>query len=331
MRESNVGIDVRQAHQPIRWGQWLGRAVALLLFAMLVHFLVTNKNLEWSVVWAWFRAPSVGKALAVTLGLAAVSMVLGTLLGVVLAVARMSANRLLSAVAGAYVWFFRGTPLLVQLIFWYNLAALQPKLGIGIPFGGPMLVEWSTNTVITPLTAAILGLALNEAAYMAEIIRGGLLSVDNGQREAAAAYGMTPTRALVRVVLPQAMRSIVPATGNQLINMVKATSQVSVIAMSDLLYTVQSVYNRTFQTIPLLIVAVLWYLVITTVLNIVQSFIEYHYSRGTGAAQHSLASVVMSRVSGRRRTPAIPVPGAEQSGSQADAQVDAQTEAEDRR
>lgn len=296
-----AGIDVSRARQPIRWGQWLGRFVALLLAAMLVHFLITNQRFEWSVVFAWFRAPSVIKALGVTLGLAAVSMVLGSLLGVVLAVMRMSHNRLLSGISGAYIWFFRGTPLLVQLIFWYNLAAVQPVLGIGVPFGGPMLVEWSTNTVITPLTAAILGLALNEAAYMAEIVRGGLLSVDHGQREAAAAYGMTPLRSLLRVVLPQAMRSIVPATGNQLISMVKATSQVSVIAMSDLLYTVQSVYNRTFQTIPLLIVAVLWYLIVTSVLNVVQSFIEYHYARGSAGQQRSLAAIVMGRFVGRTR------------------------------
>lgn len=301
-----VGIDVAKAHEPIHWGQWLGRAVALLLAAMLAHFLITNERLEWNVVFAWFRAPSIIKALGVTLGLAAVSMVLGSLLGVVLAVMRMSHNRLLSGIAGAYIWFFRGTPLLVQLIFWYNLAALQPTLGIGVPFGGPMLVEWSTNTVITPLTAAILGLALNEAAYMAEIVRGGLLSVDHGQREAAAAYGMTPLRALRRVVLPQAMRSIVPATGNQLISMVKATSQVSVIAMSDLLYTVQSVYNRTFQTIPLLIVAVLWYLIITSVLNVVQSFIEYHYARGSAGQQRTLAAIVMERFAGRRRPVTAP-------------------------
>ncbi len=304
MSVAAVGHDVAEAREPIRWGQWVARAVALLLVAMLLHFLVTNPKFEWDVVLAWFRAPSIIKALGVTLGLAAVSMILGTALGVVLAISRMSSNRLLSGAATAYIWFFRGTPLLVQLIFWYNLAALVPTLGIGVPFGGPKLVELSTNQVITPLTAAILGLALNEAAYMAEIVRGGLLSVDNGQREAAYAFGMSPGRALRRVVLPQAMRSIIPATGNQLISMVKATSQVSVIAMADLLYTVQSVYNRTFQTIPLLLVAVLWYLLVTSVLNVVQSFIEYHYARGSGAQADSLAArVIRLRDRGRRVAP----------------------------
>src|SRR5699024_3977240 len=162
----------------------------------------------------------------------------------------------------------------------FNLAALLPRIRVGIPFNGPEFASWSTNDLITPLSAAILGLALNEAAYMAEVIRGGLLSVDAGQREAARAFGMTSTQSLWRIVLPQAMRSIVPPTGNQLINIVKATSQVSVIAMSDILYTVQSIYNRTFETIPLLIVAVIWYLIVTSILNVIQSFIEDHYARG---------------------------------------------------
>ncbi len=273
-------VDVIDARNHIRWGQWIARIVVLVLVVMLVHFLFTNPNFEWETVWAWFNAPSIIKALWTTLWLAAVSMILGTLLGVVLAVSRMSRNGLLNSAAGVYIWFFRGTPLLVQLIFWFNLAALLPEISIGVPFGGPQLVSWSTNDVITPLTAAILGLALNEAAYMAEVIRGGLLSVDPGQREAARAFGMSSRQTLLRVVLPQAMRSIIPPTGNQLISIVKATSQVSVIAMSDLLYTVQSVYNRTFETIPLLMVAVIWYLIVTSILNVIQSFIEDHYARG---------------------------------------------------
>ncbi|MBZ4138425.1 amino acid ABC transporter permease, partial [Escherichia fergusonii] len=143
---------------------------------------------------------------------------------------------------GLYIWFFRGTPLLVQLIFWYNLSTLFPEISVAIPFG-PTLASWNTNDLITPMTAAIAGLALNEAAYMAEIIRGGLLSVDKGQIETTEAFGMTRTRALRRIIIPQAMRSIVPPTGNQLISMIKATSLVSVIAMADLLYSVQAVYN----------------------------------------------------------------------------------------
>lgn len=274
------GIDVNEARNRAHWGQWAARLVVIFIGVVIAHFLVTNPNFEWDVVWDWFRAPSVARGLWTTVWLAAVSMVIGVVLGVLLAVGKMSTNKLLSGAAGIYIWLFRGTPVLVQLILWFNLAALLPMLSFGVPFGGPKLIEMSTNSLITPLSAAILGLALNEAAYMAEIVRGGLLSVDPGQREAANAFGMTYGQTLSRVVLPQAMRAIIPPTGNQLISMVKATSQVSVIAMSDILYTVQSVYNRTFETIPLLIVAVIWYLIITSILNFIQEFIEDYYARG---------------------------------------------------
>ena len=164
------------------------------------------------------------------------------------------------------------------MIFWYNLSALFPEVKISVPFG-PELGAWETNSLISPLTAAIIGLALHEAAYMAEIIRGGLLSVDRGQIEASQAFGMSRARALRRVILPQAMRSIVPPSGNQFISMVKATSLVSVIAMSDLLYSVQAIYNRTFEVIPLLLVAVAWYLFIVSLLNVGQEFLERHFGR----------------------------------------------------
>lgn len=272
-------VDVADAKTHPNWAQWATRAVVLLLVAMLVHQLITNPNFEWDVVAEWLFAPTIMRALWTTLWLATVSMLIGVVLGVIFAVMKMSNNRLLRGVADAYLWFFRGTPLLVQLIFWFNLAALVPTLSIGVPFGGPDLVSWETNDLITPLTAAILGLSLNEGAYMAEVIRGGLLSVGRGQREAAKAYGMTETTALRRVVLPQAMRSIIPPTGNQLISMVKATAMVSVIAMHDLLYTVQAVYNRTFQTIPLLLVACIWYLLVVSILSVIQHHVENYYGR----------------------------------------------------
>lgn len=221
---------------------------------------------------------SLVSAVPLTLLLAANSIALGAVLAVGIAVARFSAIAPLRWLAQAYVFVFRGTPLLVQLIFWYNMSTLFPQLSISIPFG-PTLASWDTNSVITPMTAAIVGLALNEAAYMAEIIRGGLLSVDRGQAETAEAFGMTKARALWRIIIPQAMRSIVPPTGNQLISMIKATSLVSVIAMADLLYSVQSIYNRTFEIIPMLLVAVIWYLLITSVLNVGQNYIEAYYGR----------------------------------------------------
>ena len=270
--------DVATAHRPVEWGRWLIWAFVLVVAANFAWIVAWNPNFGWPVVAQWFTAESILRGLYVTLGLTVVAMVIGVAIGLLLAVARLSDDRLLSGLAGLYIWFFRGTPLLVQLIFWYNLSTLFPEISISIPFG-PTLVSWHTNDLITPMTAAIAGLSLNEAAYMAEIIRGGLLSVDKGQVEATDAFGMTRSRALRRVIIPQAMRSIVPPTGNQLISMIKATSLVSVIAMADLLYSVQSIYNRTFEIIPMLLVAVIWYLLITSVLNIGQSYIEAYYGR----------------------------------------------------
>jgi polar amino acid transport system permease protein len=276
--------DVARAYRPLPVGRWLRWGAVLLVAADFAWICARNGNFGWPIVAQYFTAAAILQGLSVTLGLTLVAMTLGTALGLLLAVARLSPDRLLNGLAGGYIWFFRGTPLLVQLIIWYNLSTLFPQLSIAIPFG-PTLASWNTNDVITPMTAAIAGLSLNEAAYMAEIIRGGLLSVDRGQWEATDAFGMTRAYALRRIILPQAMRAIVPPTGNQLISMIKATSLVSVIAMSDLLYSVQAVYNRTFEVIPMLLVAVLWYLVITSVLNLGQGFLERRYARGSARGQ----------------------------------------------
>ncbi|HBZ17263.1 amino acid ABC transporter permease [Pantoea sp. NPDC088449] len=273
--------DVAFARSAPTYGRWISWIVVLVIAADFLWLVATNPNFEWKVVLQWFTEGSVMKGLQVTLGLTVVSMILGTLLGLLLGVWRLSENRLLSGIASLYIWFFRGTPLLVQLIFWYNLSTLFPTLSISVPWTDITFASWNTNDLITPLTAAIAGLALNEAAYMAEIIRAGLLSVDNGQVETTQAFGMSRSRALRRVIIPQAMRSIIPPTGNQLISMIKATSLVSVIAMGDLLYSVQAVYNRTFEIIPMLMVAVIWYLFITSILNVGQSAIERYYARGT--------------------------------------------------
>ncbi len=270
--------DVRQAHAPFPLGQTVSWAVAIAVIGGFAYICAINPNFGWPVVAQYFFDPTVLKGLTVSLGLTAVAMVLGSVLGLAVAVARMSKDTLAASLAGLFIWFFRGAPLLVQLIFWYNLSVLFPRLSIAIPFG-PTLVSWDTNSLITPLTAAIIGLSLNEAALMAEIIRGGLLSVDRGQAETAQAFGMTRARILRRIVIPQAMKAIVPPTGNQLISMIKATSLVSVIAMADLLYSVQSIYNRTFEVIPMLLVAVFWYLLITSVLNVGQGAIERYYGR----------------------------------------------------
>ncbi len=191
---------------------------------------------------------------------------------------RLSSNRLLSTLGWLYIWFFRSVPVLVQLIFWYNFGALYSHVTLALPWG-PVLFSAPTNAVITPLTAALAGLGLAQAAYTAEVIRAGILSVAPGQTRAAKALGMGPATIFVRIVFPQAMRVIIPPVGNEVISMVKGTSLVSVIAMADLLYTAQLIYARTYETIPLLIVASLWYLAIVSVLSVAQHALERHYGR----------------------------------------------------
>ena len=200
---------------------------------------------------------------------------------------RLSPNPVLSGVAAVYIWLFRGTPQIAQLLFWNFLAALYPRLSLGIPFG-PEFVSFDTNLLINQFTACLLGLGLNEAAYMAEIVRGGLLSVEHGQSEAAGALGMSRAQTLRRIVLPQAMRVIIPPTGNETISMLKTTSLVVVIGYFELLTSVQRIYSTNFQTIPLLIVAALWYLALTSVLSVGQGFIERRYGRGVQGGSRRL-------------------------------------------
>lgn len=273
------GMDVAKARKIVHWGRWLSWIIVAIITIDFLFICYHNKNFGWDIVARYFTKESVLHGLYITLALTIVSMLLGIVLGLVFAIGRLSHNRLLQGVSNLYIWFFRSTPLLVQLIFWYNLSALFPSISISVPFG-PTLISWDTNDIITPLSAAIIGLALNEGAYMAEIIRGGLLSVDPNQRETAVAFGMTRSQILFRIIVPQAMRSIIPPTGNQVISMVKATAMVSVIAMDDLLYSVQVIYNENFQIIPLLIVAVTWYLIVTSILSVGQVAIERYYAKG---------------------------------------------------
>lgn len=269
-------LPVVPARHPWRW---LALACILVLAAMLAHLLVTSKNIQWNVVGQYlFSAPILTGVLR-TIELTAIAMVIGIVLGIVIAVARLSPNPILSKTAAAYSWFFRGTPLLVQLLFWFYMAALLPRISLGVPFG-PEFVSASTNALITPFLAAILGLGLNEAGYMSEIVRSGILSVSHGQTEAAYALGMTRMQAMRREVLPQAMRVILPPTGNELIGMLKNTSLVIVIGYAELLTSASLIYARTFQTIPLLIVAALWYLALTAVLSTGQMYVERYYGRG---------------------------------------------------
>jgi polar amino acid transport system permease protein len=265
-------------------GRWVAVGVLLVLIAMMVNMLITNSLFEWGVVAQYLFDATIVRGVGQTVMLTVVAMAVGIVLGTTLAVMRLSPNPVVAGTGGLYIWFFRGTPVLVQLIFWFNLAALLPKLSLGIPFG-PAFFSAETNSVITPLAAAILGLGLNEAAYMAEITRAGIQSVDEGQREAAIALGMSQTLAMRRILLPQAMRVIIPPTGNETIGMLKTTSLVSVVTLADLLYTAQSIYARTYQTIPLLIVASIWYLVLTSALTYGQTHIERHFGRGSHPQQ----------------------------------------------
>jgi len=278
---SGDSIPVVPLKHPVR----LVLAVVLILVALSAAWdVAVNQRYHWDVVVSYLLAPQILAGAGLTLVLTVVSMTVGIALGTVLAIMRLSDNPILSTISRAYIWFFRGTPLLVQLIFWYNIAALYPVIAFGLPFGGPSVVLGSANVLISPLGAALLGLSLNEAAYMAEIIRGGIGSVDKGQYDAARALGMSGGKLMNRVILPQAMRVVLPPTGNQVISMLKGTSLVSVLAISDLLYSAQIIYANNYQTIPLLIVASLWYLLMTTVLSFFQNKLERRYGRGFDSA-----------------------------------------------
>jgi polar amino acid transport system permease protein len=290
---------------PVRHpGRWIAAAIVAVIAASIIRSIVTNtgpnKGFQWTWVGHYLFDSRVLHGVLVTLELTVLAMVIGILLGVILASMRRSPNPLVSGASWLYIWFFRGTPLLVQLLFWYNIAALFPTISLGIPFG-PAVIHGSANQVITPLVAALLGLGLNEGAYMAEIVRAGFLSVPEGQTEAAQSLGMTRVQILRLVVLPQAMRVIIPPTGNETISMLKNTSLVSVIAYTELLYSAQLIYSANYKTIPLLIVASIWYLVLTSVLYVGQYFIERRYGRGfSRAEQATMRERWLALGSGRR-------------------------------
>jgi polar amino acid transport system permease protein len=265
---------------PVRHpGRWVAGAVVVVLMAALTKSIATNPRFEWGVIGHYFLTSRVLHGLVVTLELTVLSMAVGIALGTVLAVMRLSPNPLVSGASWVYIWLFRGTPVLVQILFWFNIAALYPRFSIGIPFG-PQFVHFSAAAAITPFVAGVLALGLNEGAYMAEIVRAGIISVEEGQTEAAQSLGMTRLLTMRRIVLPQAMRVIVPPTGNETISMLKTSSLVSVIAVTELLYTAQLIYAVNYRTIPLLLVVSIWYLLMTTVLSVGQYYLERHFGRG---------------------------------------------------
>jgi polar amino acid transport system permease protein len=297
--------DIRAV--PVRHpGRWVAAALVFVIAVALVRSVIDNPRFEWRVVGNYLFDERILEGLRVTIELTAIAMVIGVALGAVLAIMRLSPNPLVSGGSWLYIWFFRGTPVLVQLLFWYNIAALYPKVGIGIPFG-PSFIHADANTLIPPFTAAILGLGLNEGAYMAEIVRAGIISVPEGQSDAGRSLGMTRMQIMGRIVLPQAMRVIIPPTGNETISMLKTSSLVSVIAVGDLLLAAQNIYSQNFKTIQLLIVASFWYIVCTSVLYVGQYYLERYYGRGSAHLQpEPLVTRVLRGVLSLRRPGAGP-------------------------
>ncbi|MFE9355249.1 amino acid ABC transporter permease [Streptomyces olivaceoviridis] len=270
-----------QRVQPLRRpGRWIVTAVVLVLVAQILHGLVTNPFYQWDRFRYWFLRPTVLDGLLVTLEVAALSAVLGLLGGVLLALARLSGSPVLRAVSWTYTWLFRSVPLIVVLIFLYNFSALYKTLSLGVPFG-PAFVTFDESRLATDMTIAVIGLSLNEAAYAAEVVRGGILSVDQGQHEAAAALGLPQGYRFRRIVFPQALRSITPNYVNQLIGLVKSTSLVFYVSLLDLFGAVQSM-GSTYpgDVVPLLMVATVWYLILTSAVSVVQFYVERYYARG---------------------------------------------------
>lgn len=260
-------------------GRLITGAILLLVLGLLLRSVLTNSRFGWSTVGTYLFNHDILHGVYLTLLLTVVCMCIGIVLGVILAVMRLSSNPVARVMALAYVSFFRGTPVLVQLIFWFNISALYPHLTFGLPG-----VDLNANQLVTPLLAGILGLGLHEAAYMAEIVRGGIRAVDKGQVEAARALGLRKSQILHRIVLPQAMAIIVPPTGNEVVGMLKTSSLVSVLAVGELLYSAQLIYSVNYQTIPMLIVASLWYLALTAIFSAGQFWVERYYSRGRNDA-----------------------------------------------
>jgi polar amino acid transport system permease protein len=251
----------------VRFGQLFTGTVAIIALALMLLVIGRNQSVQWSEIPRYMVDPVILDGVVLTLELTAGAMVAGIVIGCLVAIMATSQNVVLKAIAVAFVWWFRGVPLIVQIFFWFNIALFIPEVGIG---------SWSVsvNDIVTPALAGFLALGLHEAANMSEIIRSGLTAVDRGQREAASSLGLRPLQTLRTVVLPQAIRLIVPPTGNQAIGMLKASAIVSVIGMQDLLTQAQAIYARNFLVIELLCVASLWYLGITTIASVGQHYLE---------------------------------------------------------
>ncbi|MGW3124161.1 amino acid ABC transporter permease [Streptomyces sp. NPDC001107] len=263
-----------------RPGRWIATAVVLVLAAQFVHGLTTNPFYQWDRFGYWFLRPNILDGLLITLEVAAYSAVLGLAGGIVLALARLSKSPVLRAVSWTYIWALRSIPLIVVLLFLYNFSALYETLSVGVPFG-PAFLTFDESKLATDMVVAVIGLSLNEAAYAAEVVRGGILSVDQGQQEAAAALGLPKGYQFTKIVFPQALRSITPNYVNQLIGLIKSTSLVFYVSLLDLFGTAQSM-GATYpgDIVPLLLVSTVWYLILTSVVSVIQFYVERYFARG---------------------------------------------------
>lgn len=272
------------------YGRWVTVAVLVAIALGAIKSLAENPQLEWDVVGQYLFDGLILEGLGQTVVLALVSMVAATAIGLIFGFFRLSSNPVLRTVGSLYVWVFRSVPALIQILFWGNLALFAPRLGLGIPGTGWNLVSAPTNDVLSPFAASIVALALANGAYLAEIIRSGLLSVDEGQHLASSALGLTWWQAQRKVILPQALRVMVPPAGNQFITLLKETSLVSVIAGGDILSKAENISGYNLRTIELLIVAAVWYLLVTSAATLAQTFIEHRTSRGHAQQRRKAAS-----------------------------------------
>ena len=279
------------------WGRWVSAAIAIAVLAALGTAL-SQALIEWSSVpdFVFYRVMLVG--LATTVLLAVIAHAVAIVIGVGIALMRRSANPVARWFATGYIWLFRGLPVLLQILIWYNLALVFPNIAIPLPFGGYLINE-PTNVLVSAFTAALLGLALNESAYMAEIVRAGLNSVDSGQTEAAKSIGMSPAATLRRVVLPQAMRVIIPPTGNDFIDMLKGTSIASVIGVTELLHAANNISSHNLLVMETLFAAAIWYMVVVTIASFGQHYLERRFggTKRSAAAQaaRALRAVPLTR------------------------------------
>jgi polar amino acid transport system permease protein len=281
--------DIRAV--PVRRpGRWIAAFLVLVFSASFVRFVIADSAMKWNVIGQYLFDPRVLDAVVRVIYLSALAMGIGVILGVILAVMRLSPNPILKSVSWVYIFVFRGTPLLVQITFWYNIAALFPAphhvIDIGIPFG-PVLVHPNANALITIFLAALLGLSFNEGAYMAEIVRAGIISVPEGQSEAAASLGMSRMQIMRRIVLPQAMRVILPPTGNEFISMLKNTSLASAIAFAEIYFVTEDIAAVNFDVPQMLMVGSIWYLALTSVAYVGQYFLERNVSQGFSRAEQA--------------------------------------------